>query len=123
MAGIESMRRFWPDEAAALLYKRISPKRVRVPMSDNPILSAIDRLAKEVAQLRTDLMERLDQQGDRLNTLHEDITVAMGASEQTHRVQKNTRDDITGLTEMVGSLHRLVHRLEGRVSALEEARF
>ncbi len=106
-------------------------------MSDNPVLAAIDRLGSsieqlrgdvtqlrgDVTQLRVDVMERLDQQGDRLNTLHEDITVAMSATEQSHRVQKNVREDLTGLTEMVSALHRLVHRLEGRVSALEEARF
>ena len=113
-------------------------------MSDNPVLAAIDRLGStieqlrgdvtqlhgdvtqlrgDVTQLRVDVMERLDQQGDRLNTLHEDITVAMSATEQSHRVQKNAREDLTGLTEMVSALHRLVHRLEGRVSALEEARF
>ena len=107
-------------------------------MNDEPVLAAIAQLRTDLAQLRTDLttvsegiegqltrlrvdvMARLDRHEDKLGTIHDDITVAIGSSDRAQQVNDNTREEVRSLGKLVNDLLHIVRKLEGRVSTLED---
>jgi cell division FtsZ-interacting protein ZapD len=103
-------------------------------MSDDPVLVALGRLERERTRLRTDmlgqmsrvldeqtrvrtdLMARMDRHEIKLDAIHDDFGVNMGAVEAVRRSNQNTREQVNTLSEMVASLHR---ELRTRVDDLE----
>jgi uncharacterized membrane protein YccC len=73
----------------------------------------------ELTRVRTDVMARLDRHETKLDAIHDDVGVNMGAVEAVRRANENTRDQVNTLSEMVVSLHRDLRKLRTRVDGLE----
>ena len=81
------------------------------------ILAALERLEAGQAQLRVDLMARIDRVQDTLTTVRDDITV-VGRADQAHRAADNVRDELRALNEVVTGVIRQVRRLQSDVREL-----
>ena len=99
-------------------------------MSDdalNMVLGALVRLEGNLAKvqddltsLRVDTMARLDRHENHLTSIRDDISVAMGGTDHMRRISDNTREDVRGLAEQLGTMWRKVNRLEEVVRGLSD---
>ena len=108
-------------------------------MSDDAlsmVLGALVRLEGNLAKvqddltsLRVDTMARLDRHENHLTSIRDDIPrkslrdfagVAMGGTDHMRRISDNTREDVRGLAEQLGTMWRKVNRLEEAVRGLSD---
>ena len=77
-------------------------------------------LRADVTSLRVDAMARLDRHENHLTSIRDDISVAMGRTEQMRRVSDNTREEVRDLSEQLGTMWRKMNRLEEAVRGLSD---
>ncbi len=68
-----------------------------------------------LANLRVDLMARMDRLENRLTDIRNDTAVNFCASDGVKRANDNTRAEVRSLSEMMSALVRKVRTLETRV--------
>ena len=78
------------------------------------------KVQDDLAALRIDTMARLDRHGNHLTSIRDDISVAMGGTDRVRRISDNTREDVRGLAEQLGTMWRKVNRLEEAVRGLSD---
>jgi len=76
-------------------------------------------LERGLAEVRANLMARMDRLQDTLNRVHEDITVNIGRADAVERKGDHTRDELRDLTKIVGTMQRQIHGLSGQVMQLQ----
>jgi isopropylmalate/homocitrate/citramalate synthase len=93
-------------------------------MSDDRIMQALARLeagqqslAAQLTQARADIMERIDRLQDQFRTLRDDGFVSM---QTAYHAEDTVRREVANLAEIVAALHRMVHKIDGRLAALED---
>lgn len=80
----------------------------------------LTKVQDDVASLRVDTMARLDRHENHLASIRDDISVAMGGTDHMRRISDNTREDVRGLAEQLGTMWRKVNRLEEAVRGLSD---
>lgn len=78
------------------------------------------KVQDDLAALRIDTMARLDRHENHLTSIRDDISVAMGGTDHVRRISDNTREDVRGLAEQLGTMWRKVNRLEEAVRGLSD---
>ena len=78
------------------------------------------KVQDELTSLRADTMGRLDRHENHLTSIRDDISVAMGGTDHMRRISDNTREDVRGLAEQLGTMWRKVNRLEEAVRGLSD---
>jgi hypothetical protein len=76
------------------------------------ILAALERLEVGQADLRSDLMARIDRLQDSVTAIRDDIIVAHGAVDQAVRMNANTRDEQRGLLDIIMAMQKQISRLQ-----------
>jgi hypothetical protein len=88
------------------------------------ILAAIEQLRTDLigdmTRLRTDLMARMDRLQARVDEMRDETLVAFGTSDRIERKASGAEDQVRLLAEQFSTMFRLVHRIEGRLQALED---
>jgi hypothetical protein len=85
-------------------------------MSDEPeghILAAI-------ANLRVELMPRMDRLQHRMDSLDEHMTLGLGHSDRVERRAQAVVEDNRLIGEQMTALTKLLRRLDGRINGLED---
>ena len=87
------------------------------------ILDEQTKLRGEVTELRVSLMARMDRLQQGVDALRDDGIVNLGAAQRAERIAKEETDSarrlVFELSDTVGTLHRMLLKLESRVAALE----
>ena len=81
---------------------------------------ALTKVQNDLTALRVDAMARLDRHENHLTSIRDDISVAMGGTDHMRRISDNTREDVRGLAEQLGTMWRKVNRLEEVVRGLSD---
>jgi chromosome segregation ATPase len=82
-------------------------------------MSDDDRILAAIADLRIDLMARLDRLQNAITAIRDDISVNFGTAEAARRANDNTRDELRALTEQVSGMLRQIQRLQTDVRHLK----
>ena len=80
----------------------------------------LTKVRDDLTALRVDTMVRLDRHENHLTSIRDDISVAMGGTDHMRRISDNTREDVRGLAEQLGTMWRKVNRLEEVVRGLSD---
>ncbi len=84
------------------------------------LLATRTDLQADLIAIRTQIMERLDRQQAKLESMFNDIAVNWHNSERVERKVDSDRDEIRSLAKMVSELTRMVRAFESRLSIVEE---
>ena len=72
-----------------------------------------------LAQLRVDLVDRMDRLQDTMTRLRDDIAVNFGSTDAVRRANDNTRNELRALNDVVMAMVRKARSMEDRIQTLE----
>ena len=91
------------------------------------IMDRIDRLqdvvtaqGADLIRTRAAIMDRIDRMQNVLSRQHEEDIVDLGTLERLERMSKATREEVSGLAEIVTPMLRIIHTLRGQIDELFE---
>jgi len=83
------------------------------------LVRRLDQLEQGQAQLRTDLMSRMDRIQDAITAIRDDIGVTHATAERAREANEGTRNELRALSEVVSGMQRQIQRLQTDVRQLK----
>ena len=115
------------DDAVSALRADLTALREDHIASRAAIMDRIDRLqdvvtaqGADLIKTRAEIMDRIDRMQNVLSRQHEEDIVDLGTLERLERMSKATREEVSGLAEIVTPMLRIIHTLRGQIDELFE---
>jgi hypothetical protein len=97
-------------------------------VAGKPTRDDLAEIRTDLATLRADqietragIMARIDRMQNVLSLQHEEHIVDVGTLERLERMSKATREEVSGLAEIVTPMLRIIHTPRGQIDELFEA--